>query len=277
MIDKLLTSLLLLIALFALPASAQRKVTPVPATGENKSKPKLYYYDRHGNPLKEPVEFLIDTDTAARPGAKPVYPLLYSADVGINFFDALMLAAGQKHASFDLHAELSLYNWIFPVIEAGIGFADSRPENGNFHYVGKPSFYTKIGLNYNFLYKSNPDYQVFLGLRGGFSSFTYEIRDISVNAPYWNQSSDFSILNQNASAFFGEILAGVKVRIYRNFSLGWSVRFHFKFHTSSPLNSNPWFIPGFGTNSPLTATFSAIYHIPFKTKNSAPILEAEDK
>lgn len=269
-------SVLILSALvFALPLFSQRRVTPV-NPGETRKEPKLYHYDKHGKPLKEPVEFLTDTDTVARPSSGPKYPLLYSASVGVNFFDAVMLAAGQKHASFDIHADLSLHNWFFPVVELGMGYARNKPETGNFTYVGKPAFYAKIGLNYNFLYKSNPDYQVYLGLRGGFSSFSYDIKDVTVSSDYWDQTARFNLTGQRASAFFGEVLAGIKVKIYKNFSLGWSARFHFKMHTSHPGDSEPWFIPGYGTKSPITASFSAIYTIPLAKKEPAATPESKN-
>lgn len=260
--------LLLLMAILPLTVFAQRKVTPVETDDKKPEKPKLYYYDKHGNPLKEPVEFLTDLDTVAKPSSGPKYPLLTSLSVGVNFFDAVMLAAGQKHASFDAFAELSLHNWFVPVIEAGVGFGKTTPETGNFTYVAKPAFYAKLGINYNFLYKSSPDYQVFLGLRAGFSSFSYDINDITVSSGYWDQTDHFSITGQKASAFYGEILAGVKVKIVKGFSLGWTGRYHVKFHTSPGSNSQPWFIPGYGAGSPLSFTFSAIYTIPLSKKES---------
>ena len=96
----------------------------------------------------------------------------------------------------------------------GIGIADNRPEEGNFRYKGKPPFYGKVGINYNFLYKSNPDYQVYLGLRGGFSSFRYDITDITINSSYWDQTNRFSLTNQKGHALYGEVLAGIKVKIW---------------------------------------------------------------
>lgn len=257
----------------AMPAFAQKKITPVDNDPTRPRQPVLHYYDKHGNPLEEPVLFLADLDTVKKAGPKPVYPLLHSVSVGVNFFDGVMMLAGQKHASFDVWAELSLHNWIQPVIELGIGYADNKPEEGNFHYKGKPSFYGKLGVNYNFLYKSNPDYQVHLGLRGGFSSFSYEITDITINSSYWDQSNNFSILNQKAHALYGEVLGGIKVKIWKGISMGWDFRYRFKFKSSKGSNSDPWFIPGYGTTSSVGASFSIIYTLPFKHKKK----EVDDK
>lgn len=272
--ESIFYPLFVLVAIvMAMPAFAQKKITPVDNDPTRPRQPVLHYYDKHGNPLEEPVLFLADLDTVKKAGPKPVYPLLHSVSVGVNFFDGVMMLAGQKHASFDVWAELSLHNWIQPVIELGIGYADNKPEEGNFHYKGKPSFYGKLGVNYNFLYKSNPDYQVHLGLRGGFSSFSYEITDITINSSYWDQSNNFSILNQKAHALYGEVLGGIKVKIWKGISMGWDFRYRFKFKSSKGSNSDPWFIPGYGTTSSVGASFSIIYTLPFKHKKK----EVDDK
>ena len=136
-----------------------RKSTPVDID-DNKPQEVLHYYDKHGNALPEPVRFLAVLDTVTKPKSKPIYPLYNGWTLGVNFGDAIFMAAGQKYGSFDVWADVSLHNWFFPVVEAGLGFADSKPKNSNFTYSTKPSFYAKIGMNYNFMYKSDPAYQV---------------------------------------------------------------------------------------------------------------------
>ena len=159
-----------LLALF-MPAYGQKKITPVDNDVNKPPQPTLHYYDKHGNPLEEPVLFVAELDTVTSSRPKPVYPLLYSASIGFNFFDGVMKLFGQSHQSYDLQCSLSLHNWFEPIVELGLGFADNHPENGNYRYKNKPSFYGKLGMNYNFMYKSNPDYQVYLGIRFGYSSF----------------------------------------------------------------------------------------------------------
>lgn len=272
---------------FCLPAGAQEIVDSVPEKPEIKRmersstpvenddykspKPLLHFYDRHGNPLAEPVLILVDEDTTATPGASPVYPKLMSVSAGINFADALMMLAGQKYSSFDFWGSLSLYNWIFPTVEIGLGRAKKTPDSGQFTYNGKPSLYVRAGLDYNFLYKSDPDYSAFVGLRAGFSAFSYSIDNISITSDYWNQAEKFALTGQKASAFYGSVLAGIKVKIYDRFSLGWSVRYNFLFHTKSGSASDPWFIPGYGAkgSSPISVTFSAIYTLPLPHRESA--------
>lgn len=260
-------------------ARKQHTITPVDIDDE-KEKPIMHYFDIHGEPLDEPVMFLASLDTITKPKPKPIYPVYNGISIGANFFDGIMMAFGQKYASFDLWADVSIYNWFFPIIEAGIGFANSTPSNQNFTYKVNPSFYAKIGLNYNFMYKSNPDYQLFLGIRAAFSSFDWQVRDISINSPYWRQDMRFNLDGLHSTAFWGELLAGIKVKIVSNFSLGWTVRWHFPFHVSKSkphslsedMNNNasskPWFIPGYGATLPFCFTFSAVWTIPAKSKNA---------
>ena len=257
-------------------AFAQKKITPVDNDREKPAQPTLHYYDKHGNPLEEPVLFMAELDTVTSVKPKAVYPKLFSASLGFNFFDGVMALFGQSFQSYDIQASLNLYNWVEPIVELGIGFADSHPENGNYRYKGKPSFYGKIGANYNFMYKSNPDYQVYLGVRLGYTNFKYDITDITINSDYWGQSNNFSILNQHSSAFYGQAVAGLKVKIWKWISLGWNLRYGFKFSHPDGSNSVPWFVPGFGTTA-LSASFSLIYTLPINTKKIETPLETIGK
>ena len=254
-------------------AYGQKKITPVDNDPNKPAQPTLHYYDKHGEPLEEPVLFVAEMDTVGSVKPKPVYPLLYSASVGFNFFDGVMKLFGQSFQSYDLQASVSLHNWFEPIVELGIGSADSHPENSNFRYKTKPSFYGKLGMNYNFMYKSNPAYQVYLGIRFGYSSFNYDITDIKINSGYWDQSNHFSLNDQHCNSFYGQALAGIKVKIWKWFSLGWNIRYGFKIKQSKLPNSKPWYVPGYGTGA-LSASFSLIYTLPIHThKIEEPLVE----
>lgn len=248
----------LMLAGFSASLRAQ-DITPVDIDTKKPEQPRLHYYDKHGNKLEEPVYFLAETDTVSKTGPASPWPRFNGVTVGVNFFDAAMLIAGQSYASFDVNASVSLFNWVFPTIECGLGYSDNHEEGSRMTYRTHPSPYVKVGLDYNFLYKSTPDYMAGLGLRFGWSRPRYEITEAEVSSPYWDQTSSFDIPAQSVNAWFGEALAAVRVKIWRGLSLGWSVRYRFKIHIPDASHSTPWFIPGYGGNSPLTATFSLTY------------------
>ncbi len=271
--------------LTALSLKAQRNVTPVETDDKKPASPTLHYYDKHGNALDEPVLFLatLDTVSEVKSNLAPTYPKLNALSIGLNFIDGIFAIAGQHYGGADIWADLSIHNRIFPAIEIGVGGAKNTPEGNNYTYKASPSFYAKIGANYNFLYKSSSDYQLFAGLRCGFSSFKFNIEDATVNSGYWGESQTFSLKGFSSTAIYGEALLGLKVKIWERISMGWTFRYHFMIHNSkatlkgtggstgdfspellpSGAIAEPWYIPGYGKKSShIGATFSVIYTLP---------------
>ena len=255
--------------------SRAQDITPVDIDTKKPEQPRLHYYDKHGNKLDEPVYFLAETDTVKKVSPKSPWPLFNGVTVGINFWDAIMKIAGQSYASFDISAACSLHNWFFPTVEAGVGFADNRQEGESLVFKTHPSPYIKLGIDYNFLYKSNPDYMAGLGVRLGWSRPKYDITGARINNSYWQESEAFNIYGQSVNAWFGEALATVKVKIWKELSMGWSIRYRFKMKIPDASNSTPWFIPGYGGSSALTATFSVMYTFGRK-KEPLPQPDGED-
>lgn len=268
--------LFILFSLFTLQGAAQ-EITPVDIDREKPAQPRLHYYDKHGNKLEEPVYFLAELDTVTTVKPSSPWPLFNGVTVGVNFFDAAMLIAGQSYASFDASLSVSLHNWFFPTLEAGLGYSNNHQEGSNLVYKTRLSPYVKLGIDYNFLYKSSPDYAAGLGVRLGWSHPKYDITGASVESGYWNEKVDFNIPNQSVEAWYGEALASVKVKIWERLSMGWSVRYRFKVHIPNAPSSTPWFIPGYGGSSPLRATFSLMYTFGGTTVKPDDILDEVGK
>ena len=258
----LLALLLLSLAAAAQDTTATRRVTPV--------RPSTNVTLRPGKDVSaEVVEQYITGDSIKlleeqrRDSLRRTYtryPRLTDLAIGLNFIDPLLMAFGQKYASVDVNATLNMWNRLQPTLAIGIGWARNRPDDMNFTYRAKPSPYLKIGANYNFLFKSKPDYQVTLGLRLGYSTFGYEITDITHTNSYWRESLTYSITGQRSHALWGEVTAGLKVRITGPFSLGWNITWHHMFTCPLTGNSRPWYIPGYGTrDSALAFAMTACY------------------
>lgn len=251
----------------SLEADAQSNkgtITPVDSDDDAPRKPVLHYYDKHGEKLETPVLYLAELDTAKSVRPSSPYPFYNGFTVGVNFGDAIFSLLGQKHYSYDVNAMISLHNWFFPVVEAGIGWGDHTEKGGLYHVKAKPSFYGKVGLNYNFLYKSKPDYMAYLGLRFGFSRNSWDVTEtksvetdsgdaggdsgdgeVSVKSESQDTEQITTFSSENCTSIFGEIVAGLKVKIAGPFSLGWSVRYRLGLHNSH--NAAPWFVAGYGT------------------------------
>ncbi|MDE5901993.1 MAG: hypothetical protein K2O78_03865 [Muribaculaceae bacterium] len=247
------------------------KTNPVDIDREAPAAPPMHYYDRHGEPLQTPVRFLAELDTVTKAKAAPTYRAFNGVSIGANFFDAVMMVIGQRRASFDVWADCSVHNWFFPVVEVGVAFSNAWPDDGRCNFKVAPSLYARIGMNYNFLYKSNPDYQFFLGLRAGWSSFSYDIYGIQAGSEYYVADGPTQMTGLSSTAFYGQALAGLKVKLWRGLFMGWSVRYNFNFHQSYGNPDYPaWFTPGRGTSTPIAATFSIGYTFGQRPKRELP-------
>jgi hypothetical protein len=151
----------------------------------------------------------------------------------------------------------------------GLGWAKSTPDGMNFTYRGKPSPYFKVGANYNFLFKNSPDYQVYLGIRLGYSTFGYDVTDVLYSNSYWQETISDGI-SDRSHALWGEAGAGLRVKISGPISMGWMLRYHGIFNYGKSEHSRPWFIPGYGPrNSSLGFSLSIYYVLPLHRQGTA--------
>lgn len=244
----------------------QRKVTPVkPSTNKVLTPPK-------GTDERIIQQYLSGDTVSARAQERedslakvyPHYPKLTELALGLNFGDALLMAFGQKYASFDLHATLNILNRFQPMIVMGLGRVNDTPQDMNFTYTSKLCPYFKLGINYNFLYKSDPRYQLYVGGRLGYTSFKYDITNVSINNSYWGEEGlTYELRDLSANALWGEFLAGLKVCLAGNWALGWEIKFHGIFKENDSDSGKAWYIPGYGTrNGKWAFGISLFYTIP---------------
>ncbi len=192
------------------------------------------------------------------------YPRLTALALGVNVGDLLMAAFGQDYTSIDINAQLNLWNRLQPILSVGMGRAKSTPDDANYTYHGKWSPYISLGADYNFLFKSSPDYNLLLGVRAGYSNFGYDITDIAINNGYWGEHPVVNIEGERSHALWGEIALGLRVKLVKRWSLGWTVRYHWLFNYGKNEHSKPWYIPGYGARgNRLAVSLTLSYVLPF--------------
>ncbi|MCM1070129.1 MAG: DUF6048 family protein [[Clostridium] fimetarium] len=263
--------------------SAQRRVTPVTAasqgiTGVNENKLPGDSLDRSSlveitdengrkilvdtiNGREVPDSLMMFPDSVKIP--KMIQPLIYSATVGVNIWDPFMRLIGQKYGLVDFSAEFNLHNRYIAVLEAGVGNARYTPDDNNYTYRVGVTPYFRIGANYNFLYNSNPDYSVYAGLRYGVSHFKYQLTDVTIDLPYWGETAMVDFPSQRSTVHHIQVLFGLRVKVFKQLSLGWEIRYRGILGQTKQPAGNPWYIPGYGTsNGHLGAAFSIYYTFP---------------
>lgn len=273
----------MMIAILWLPLGAQeqqRKVTPVkPTTNKVLTPPK-------GTDEKIIDQYLTGDTASARAQERkdslariyPHYPLLTQLAVGLNFGDALLMAFGQKHMSFDVNVTLNMWNRLQPVVAVGLGRAKVTPDDMNFTYNSKLSPYFKVGANYNFLFKNEPRYNLYAGVRLGYSTFKYDITDVHFNNGYWGENDlSYDLRGLKSSALWGEFLVGLKVGIAGNWALGWEAKYHGLFNYKKSDNGKPWYIPGYGVRTGKWGFGLSLYYTIPLSSDRWPIIEKKEK
>lgn len=257
------------VMLTALCAGAQepdrRHVTPVkPETNQVKPPPK--------GTAEKVIQQYISGDSAAamqeavKDSLRRIYkryPSLTDMAIGVNFAEPVFMAFGQSYASADVNFTLNMWNRFQPTVELGLGWAKTSPDDMNFTYKGKPAPYFKVGANYNFLFKNSPDHQVLLGLRLGYSPFSYDVTGARFVDGTWKEDENSSFAGEHSHALWGEAGLGLKVKLFGPLSMGWMIRYHGVFNYAKNTDTNPWFIPGYGPrSSSLGFSMSIFYTLP---------------
>lgn len=271
------------------PAIAQRRATPVnnaatrtqsqnDAHGdsvralERKRARSISYEDEHGRVVMVDtvtgLEWVDSTMIPKEPKMK--YQLMHSITVGVNIFDPVMRLCGQHYGGADAFVNVSLHNRYLPTFEFGMGQANTTPADNNYTYKTPLSPYFKLGMDYNFMYNKNPDYVFYAGLRYGFSPFKFTVSDVSLtNGGYWGEET-FSFDQVSVTAGWLEFVLGLRVKLFKQISAGWAVKYHTILHQSHPATGDAWYIPSYGSSSSsLSASFNISYTLPFKSKSVA--------
>lgn len=285
---RLLLIYIVIVTFCVAGAYAQRKITPVkpstPLVGINENRQDSTKVvsappsapsesglstDSLGNPSVEVLEQLdsLPPGTPAGRVPKMINPLLFSATVGVDIWDPAMRIFGQNYGLIGFSAEVNLHNRYIPVFEVGLGNADNTPKDQNFTYHSPVTPYFRIGCNYNFLYNSNPDYQFVAGIRYGWSHFSYQLRDVDISDSYWGEDKWVNFPSQTSNVSYLQVLFGLRVKIWKQLSMGWNIRFRAILHETTQPSGQPWYIPGYGARGGvISGSFSIFYTIPLTHK-----------
>ena len=175
-------------------------------------------------------------------------------------------ALGNEYTSTEANVECNLLNRYFPVFELGYGSIDTINEETDIHYKTSAPYF-RIGAGYNiFSKKPYLPGKMLVGARLGFSSFSYDVEAPAMTDPVWGETSipvSFQGVKSNASWL--ELVAEVRTNVYKNFHLGFSVRYKSLFSVKKSENSEPLYIPGYGKNKSngFGITYNISYKLPF--------------
>lgn len=152
-------------------------------------------------------------------------------------------------------------------VEHGVWGRDLVADSAAYANNGR---FWRIGIDVNFL-QNDPDRNVFfLGARYGRSVFS-EAMSIDRFDPIWGQHAD-NFYNSDTHARWIELTAGLRVKIWKIFWLGYTGRFKFALSTTGVEDMLPYDIPGYGiTNKETTWGFNYYLMVRIPLRKAPPV------
>lgn len=113
--------------------------------------------------------------------------------------------------------------------------------------------YIKLGFDAN-VYKNLIGLRnmVFVGVRYGFASYSQELNSFNIATPdnfFGIDSREGDLESEGLSAHWLEVITGIKVEVFNNLYLGFSISVQRKISDQSPSGFESLYLPGFGTTN----------------------------
>ncbi len=170
-----------------------------------------------------------------------------------------MARSSAKVQTYEIAANVNLMNRFYPTLELGYAQADRTPAGGTF--VGKGGFF-RVGLDLSAL-KKNPTspHKLLVGIRLGTAGQDYTMTNLTVHDTYWQTQPTMTVQDVRWDAW-GEVVAGIQVKVYRDFYMGWAVRLKALFTKGKDGEYTAYYIPGYGYKDDMNFGFN--YYLMWK-------------
>jgi len=148
------------------------------------------------------------------------------------------------------------------------GYLNYKYSQYNYDYTSTGAF-ARLGVDFNLL-KPNKAlglYWAGIGLRYGLSHFSSETSSLNFEN-YWGEMTS-SIPSKKMTAHFLEVAPGVRAEIFKNLSMGWTIRLKLLLSGGGGKDLRPISIPGYGNGGRITnggISYFITWNIPYKTK-----------
>lgn len=177
-------------------------------------------------------------------------------DLGNSAFEPLRSRG--KIQSYEMALNTDIMHRFFPTLEMGYAQAELSAASGNF--IGYGGF-ARVGLDLSALKKRRSMNMLLVGLRIGTAMQGCSTKDVIIGNSYWGYST-INYVNRFRADAWGEITAGVQVQVYKNFHMGWYIRYKILFSRGRTGALTAYYIPGYGYKQ--DTAFSFNYYIGFK-------------
>ncbi len=154
----------------------------------------------------------------------------------------------KDYTGFEVVGDYRITKKIYAAAE--IGNENKTTNEPQLNFTTKGTF-MKIGVDFN-AYENwlDMENQIYIGMRYGTSVFSQNLNHYSI---YYNTGGflgEHTLVNTNGnfsslSAHWAELVGGIKVEVFNNFYIGFSLRLNYLIANKKPDNFDNLYIPGF--------------------------------
>lgn len=197
---------------------------------------------------QQPHEHTTDSTLSIKVGeAAPKPRWLSGMSLSVDILGSL-LANVSSYGNYETALRLNLYQIYFPTIEVGVGVCNRHHETTQIHFKTRAP-YLRLGADLNIARDKQSGNRIFLGLRYGVTSFTFDLTGPPVIDPIWQTRIPLDYRGQSSTMHWGEFVFGLEAKIWKNFHIGWSGRYRKRITQRLPAFGQAWYVPGYGKNS----------------------------
>jgi len=176
---------------------------------------------------------------------------------GIDLVSLVLSPVSDEFQGWEGSVDIDFHRY-FLVLEAGSWSRDILTETDIY---GNQGSYWRAGVDVNFL-KNDPEKNMFfLGFRYANCTFDEQLTSTQDDPVFGVGTNTFT--NTDVRASWGELTTGLRVKMWKFFWMGYTIRYKFALNTDEPAGLTPYDIPGYGkTNKNTTWGFS--YYLMFR-------------
>ena len=190
----------------------------------------------------------------------PVKPAIY---LGFDLARPIMAYFSPEQHNYEVTADFRLNRKILFSADAGSTKIAINDTSYKYNSSGQ---YFRFGVNFNLLKLPSTWNKGLwtIGVKYGFSTLTHNSPSFYIRDDYWGNYTG-SMPESTIKSNWIELSSSLRTEIFKNFYLGWTVRFNFLLGTNSTNAIKPYYIPGYGKGTSTTfplVNYYVYYMIP---------------
>lgn len=196
--------------------------------------------------------------------AQDTIPFVYKIKVGADIFGPGYYLYDNNNLTVEGFISVDIDTNKAVVLETG--YHSFRYTQYNYDYQTRGIFF-RAGMDFNFFdpVVSRGQYWAGVGLRYGLSVFSYEVPSLEYDN-YWGTATS-SLPSTTHAAHFVEVLPGIRTELFKNFAIGFTVRFRILIYAGTSPDLKPIDIPGYGNGTKRFSpglNYYIIWSIPYR-------------